>query len=102
MRKDDPYAGLGTYEEEAADPYAGLGVVEVEAPAPQAPSPPAPDRSLDQNLGVVTSALSPYLTAAGLGAAAGRKSFSAPSKAARAPLVARRRLGHWPRAKPPA
>jgi hypothetical protein len=43
----------------------------VEAPAPQAPSPPAPDRSLDQNLGVVTSALSPYLTAAGLGAAAG-------------------------------
>lgn len=71
MRKDDPYAGLGTYEEEAADPYAGLGVVEVEAPAPQAPPPPAPDRSLAQNLGVVTSALSPYATAATLGAAAG-------------------------------
>ena len=35
------------------------------------PSKPEPDRSLDQNLGVVTSALSPYLTVAGLGAAAG-------------------------------
>lgn len=32
---------------------------------------PAPDRSLAQNVGVVTSALSPYATAAGLGAAAG-------------------------------
>jgi hypothetical protein len=32
---------------------------------------PEPDRSLGQNLGVVTSALAPYATAAGLGAAAG-------------------------------
>lgn len=38
---------------------------------PKAPPAPEPDRSLAQNVGVVTSALSPYATAAGLGAAAG-------------------------------
>lgn len=68
MRQDDPYAGLGTVEQEAVDPYEGLGVVEIEpAPAPV----PQPDTSLSQNVGVLTSALSPYATAAMLGAAAG-------------------------------
>ena len=38
---------------------------------PKAPPAPAPDTSLAQNVGVVTSALSPYATAATLGAAAG-------------------------------
>jgi hypothetical protein len=68
MRQDDPYAGLGTVEQEAVDPYEGLGVVEIEpAPTPV----PQPDTSLSQNVGVLTSALSPYATAAMLGAAAG-------------------------------
>lgn len=68
MRQDDPYAGLGTVEQEAVDPYEGLGVVEIEpAPAPV----PQPDTSLSQNVGVIASALSPYATAAGIGALAG-------------------------------
>jgi hypothetical protein len=65
MRQDDPYAGLGTVEQEATDPYEGLGVVETPPP------PPKPDTSLTQNVGVATSALSPYATAFALGAAAG-------------------------------
>ena len=45
---------------------------QVAPPAPPKAAPaPEPDRSLAQNVGVVTSALSPYATAAGLGAAAG-------------------------------
>jgi hypothetical protein len=40
-------------------------------PPPEQPPTPEPDTSLSQNVGVLTSALSPYATAAGLGAAVG-------------------------------
>jgi hypothetical protein len=40
-------------------------------PPPEQPPAPQPDTSLAQNVGVLTSAISPYATAAGLGAAAG-------------------------------
>lgn len=69
MKKDDPYAGLGTYEDTGVDPYADLGVVEVAPPRAKAPR-TGMDKAT-QVAGVTTNALLPYATAAGLGAAAG-------------------------------
>lgn len=69
MKKDDPYAGLGSYEEIDVDPYADLGVVEIVTPRAKAPR-KGMDKAV-QVAGVTTNALMPYATAAGLGAAAG-------------------------------
>ena len=69
MKQNDPYAGLGVYEQVDVDPYEGLGVVEIETPRAKAPR-----KGMDkatQVAGVTTNALLPYATAAGLGAAAG-------------------------------
>jgi hypothetical protein len=69
MKKDDPYAGLGVYEEIVVDPYADLGVVEIAAPRAKAPR-----KGMDkatQIAGVTSGALLPYATAAGAGALAG-------------------------------
>ncbi len=69
MKQNDPYAGLGVYEEIDVDPYEGLGVVEIKTPRAKAPR-----KGMDkvtQVTGVTTGALLPYATAAGLGAAAG-------------------------------
>jgi hypothetical protein len=69
MKQNDPYAGLGVYEQVDVDPYEGLGVVEIETPRTKAPR-----KGMDkvtQITGVTTGALLPYATAAGLGAAAG-------------------------------
>lgn len=69
MKKDDPYAGLGVYEQVDVDPYADLGVVEIATPRAKAPR-TGMDKAT-QVAGVTTGALLPYATAAGLGAAAG-------------------------------
>jgi hypothetical protein len=69
MKQDDPYAGLGTYEQVDVDPYEGLGVVEIKTPRAKAPR-TGMDKAT-QVAGVTTGALLPYATAAGLGAAAG-------------------------------
>jgi hypothetical protein len=69
MKKDDPYAGLGVYEQVDVDPYADLGVVEIAAPRAKAPR-----KGMDkatQVAGVTSGALLPYATAAGAGALAG-------------------------------
>jgi len=69
MKQDDPYAGLGSYEQVDVDPYEGLGVVEIKTPRAKAPR-TGMDKAT-QVAGVTTGALLPYATAAGLGAAAG-------------------------------
>lgn len=69
MKQNDPYAGLGVYEQVDVDPYEGLGVVEIETPRAKAPR-TGMDKAT-QVAGVTTGALLPYATAAGLGAAAG-------------------------------
>lgn len=69
MKQDDPYAGLGSYEQVDVDPYEGLGVVEIKTPRAKAPR-TGMDKAT-QMAGVTTGALLPYATAAGLGAAAG-------------------------------
>ena len=69
MKQDDPYAGLGAYEQVDVDPYEGLGVVEIKTPRAKAPR-TGMDKAT-QVAGVTTGALLPYATAAGLGAAAG-------------------------------
>ena len=69
MKQNDPYAGLGTYEQGDADPYAGLGVIEKAMPRVKAPR-----TGMDlagQLAGVTSGALLPYATAAGAGALAG-------------------------------
>jgi len=69
MKKDDPYAGLGVYEQIDVDPYADLGVVEITTPRAKAPR-----KGMDkatQVAGVTSGALLPYATAAGAGALAG-------------------------------
>lgn len=69
MKQNDPYAGLGTYEQGGADPYAGLGVVEKAMPRAKAPR-TGMDKAT-QVAGVAANALLPYATAAGMGAMAG-------------------------------
>ena len=69
MKQNDPYAGLGTYEQGGADPYAGLGVVEKAMPRTKAPR-TGMDKAT-QVAGVAANALLPYATAAGMGAMAG-------------------------------
>jgi hypothetical protein len=69
MKQDDPYAGLGTYEQVDVDPYEGLGVVEIKTPRAKAPR-TGMDKAT-QVAGVTTGALLPYATAAGAGALAG-------------------------------
>jgi hypothetical protein len=68
MKKDDPYAGLGVYEQVDVDPYADLGVVEIATPRAKAPR-TGMDKAT-QVAGVTSGALLPYATAAGLGALA--------------------------------
>jgi len=69
MKQNDPYAGLGTYEQGDADPYAGLGVVEKAMPRAKAPR-TGMDKAA-QVAGVTSNALLPYATAASMGALAG-------------------------------
>jgi hypothetical protein len=65
MKKDDPYADLGTYEK--VDPYEGLGAYE----KPKKTKPPRTGMDkATQIAGVTTDAFLPYATAAGLGALA--------------------------------
>lgn len=66
MKQKDPYAGLGDYEQVDVDPYEGLGDVEVKTPRAKKPRTDAA-----QIAGVTTNALTPYATAAAMGAAAG-------------------------------
>jgi hypothetical protein len=69
MKQNDPYAGLGTYEQGDADPYAGLGVVQKAMPRAKVPR-TGMDKAT-QVAGVAANALLPYATAAGMGAMAG-------------------------------
>jgi len=65
MKQNDPYAGLGTYEQIDVDPYEGLGTVEIRTPV----KPPRTDAA--KYAEITTGVLAPYATAALAGGAVG-------------------------------
>ena len=58
-------------EQRATKDFPSLRVTTISGGKKAAPPAPEPDRSFEQNAGVIASALSPYATAAGIGALAG-------------------------------
>ena len=65
MKQNDPYAGLGTYEQITVDPYEGLGDTEIRTPVKK------PRTDAAKYAEIATGVLAPYATAALAGGVVG-------------------------------